>query len=107
MANLAYVKNKAHESMESVNIEIESLKSDVKSISDKTKELETIASRQNMLTLNASIEAARSGDAGVGFAVVAKQMGDLSKHSAAIYKGIKEVSNSISDSIKHLGDTLE
>ena len=103
----AYMENKAHESIESVSNEIESLKLDVKSISDKTKELETIASRQNMLTLNASIEAARSGDAGVGFAVVAKQMGDLSKHSAAIYKGIKEVSNNISDSIKHLGDTLE
>ena len=53
-----------------------------------------------MLSLNASIEAARSGEAGVGFAVVAKSMQDLSSQSAVIYndieKSVAEITNSTS-----------
>lgn len=106
MANLAYIQWKKSKEISVIEDEMESLTKSVKSISDKTKELETIASRQNMLTLNASIEAARTGEAGVGFAVVAKQMGELSRHSADIYKNIKEASTTISSSIKKINDTI-
>lgn len=106
MANLAYIEWKSAREIEVINNEMESLTKSVKSISDKTKELETIASRQNMLTLNASIEAARTGEAGVGFAVVAKQMGELSRHSADIYKNIKEASTTISSSINKINDAI-
>lgn len=40
--------------------------------------------------MNATIEAARSGEAGVGFAVVAKSMQDLSNQSAGIYNDIEK-----------------
>lgn len=106
MANLAYVEWKNAREIKVINDEMANLTNSVKSISDKTKELETIASRQNILTLNASIEAARAGEVGVGFAVVAKQMGDLSRHSSDIYKSIKEVSVSISSSIGRINETL-
>lgn len=106
MANLAYIQWKKSAEIAVIEDEMESLTKSVKSISDKTKELETIASRQNMLTLNASIEAARTGEAGVGFAVVAKQMGELSRHSADIYKNIKEASTMISSSIKKINDAI-
>ncbi|MGN0515146.1 MAG: PocR ligand-binding domain-containing protein [Lachnospiraceae bacterium] len=106
MANLAYIQWKNAREIKVIESEIGNLTSSVKSISDKTKELETIASRQNMLTLNASIEAARAGEVGVGFAVVAKQMGELSRHSADIYKNIKEASTTISGSIKKINEVI-
>lgn len=106
MANLAYARWKSQNEISVVDSEISNLTKSVKSISDRTRELESIASRQNMLTLNASIEAARAGEVGVGFAVVAKQMGDLSRHSSDIYKNIKEASASISSSINKLNSVL-
>ncbi len=106
MANLAYIKWKNAREIEVIEGEMANLTQSVNSIADKTKELEGIASRQNMLTLNASIEAARAGEAGVGFAVVAKQMGELSRHSSEIYKTIKTVSTSISGSIKKINDVI-
>lgn len=68
-------------------------------IKENTRELESIASKQTIMALNASIETARVGAVGAGFGIIAKQMGVFSKQSAEIYKKITEDANIISESI--------
>ncbi len=77
----------------------------VAAIKQNTKELEAIASKQTIMALNASIETARVGAAGAGFGIIAKQMGDFSKQSSALYKQIAAEANQISDSIAKMNNT--
>lgn len=59
-------------------------------------EINSIAQQTNMLSLNASIEAARAGDSGKGFAVVATQVGELAARSARAAKDTYDlISNSM------------
>lgn len=76
----------------------------IEGINNNTHALKSIASKQKMLSLNASIEAARSGEAGVGFAVVAKSMGDLSTQSAGIYGEIEKSVNEVTEAIAKLAE---
>lgn len=87
---------------------MELLKDSMQKISDMSIEIEkiigeinSIAQQTNMLSLNASIEAARAGDMGKGFAVVAKQVGELATRSA---QAARETSELIMNSINAVED---
>lgn len=60
-------------------------------ISNISRLIDDISSETGMLSLNASIEAARSGEAGKGFAVVAQQIGVLANQTADALKQTKEM----------------
>lgn len=102
--NLEYIKSTTGEKLDIFESELVTATSTVDIINKKTKELESIASKQNILALNASIESARAGAAGAGFAVVAKQMGELAGQSAGIHHEISEAAKQIKQAVTRMNN---
>lgn len=73
----------------------------------KAASLEKISYKQNILSLNASIESARAGDAGRGFAIVAKQIGELTRDSSEIYSSIMKDADAIRVSATNLDEIFK
>lgn len=82
---------------------IEDLSGFTEQLGKMAGEVSSIASQTNLLALNAAIQAARAGDAGHGFSVVAEEVRKLSHSSGAIGKKITETIDSVSEAIE---DTL-
>lgn len=75
------VRGDAHRKVRAANERAAALKSASQSIEQMLALIIDMASRTNMLALNAGIEAAHAGDAGRGFAVVASEVKTLAKQT--------------------------
>jgi methyl-accepting chemotaxis protein len=92
---------------QATNQDINDLARAAQNIGDVVKLIRTIAEQTNLLALNATIEAARAGEAGRGFAVVASEVKSLALQTAKatedISSQILEVQNSTGHAVESIG----
>ncbi|MBE5991013.1 MAG: chemotaxis protein [Paenibacillaceae bacterium] len=106
LVNMEYIQAISGKRDSVLDKEIDSIKISLNEVTAKTHDLQKVASMENILSINASIEAARAGEAGVGFAVVAREFGEISKSSGEVYERIHELVADIQKSVRNLTEIV-
>lgn len=103
MKELVSVNEKAKSSVHSMVVQTNETIKAMKEIDVILESIQDIASQTNLLSLNASIEAARAGGAGKGFAVVAGEVKKLADDCVNASKQISGIVKNISDEMEKSG----
>ena len=93
--------HKMDEGISAISKRIETVNTTVDKVSNIVSVIEERSSETNLLSLNASIEAARAGDAGKGFAVVAQEIRVLSDNTNTELENIKQIISSLVEECRY------
>lgn len=91
VTNTSNIADKGSHYLELMLKSMDKIQDNAKKMQGIIEIIDTIADQTNLLSLNASIESARAGSAGLGFSVVAKEISKLADQSAASTKGINSL----------------
>ncbi|MFY0524411.1 methyl-accepting chemotaxis protein [Archangium gephyra] len=92
--------------MQEIGSQVREMSTSIRALDERARQIAHIttlvkglADRSNMLALNAAIEAVRSGEAGKGFSVVAREIRTLADQSIKATRDITDILQDISDAI--------
>jgi len=110
MKKLNEISNVVAEKTNSMAVSMNEMSNEAEIIREITSTIQDIASRTNILALNASIEAARAGQAGKGFSVVAEEIRQLAEQTGLAANNIDQKLSgflkSIDDMVKDTEQTV-
>jgi len=107
MGSINNIVKKADGSMKKLTFSMDEISKASEDTFEIVKTIDEIAFQTNLLALNAAVEAARAGDAGSGFAVVAGEVRNLAIRSADAAKNTSEMIEEIVKKIQEVGGEVK
>ncbi len=104
---LSNIATDGKESIEEVVNLMSGLQEYQKQMTDIIKTINNIASKTNLLAMNASIEAAHAGTSGAGFAVVAEEIRKLADESSTHTKNISDIIKNMNEQINRSTSSVQ
>lgn len=107
MTNVSERMEELNRMNQNITSAMQAINQSISKYNEMTQNVEKIAGKINLLSLNAAIEAARAGEAGRGFAVVASNIRELSDSSKASVGNAKEGDEEVRNAISNVNHIIQ